>query len=64
MIQIVAWKCIRLAIQTLNRDIVLTKICNDLLPTAAALGKRSYQNHDGTNSNDSYWKTSSVCIYV
>jgi len=64
MIQIVAWKCIRLAIQTLNRDIVLTKICNDLLPTAAALSKRSYQNHDGTNSNDSYWKRSSVRIYV
>ena len=32
-IQTIAWKCLQLAIQRLNRDVVLAKICNDLLPT-------------------------------
>ncbi|OEU11291.1 hypothetical protein FRACYDRAFT_246405 [Fragilariopsis cylindrus CCMP1102] len=47
IINTIAWKCLQLAIQRINRDVVLAKICNDLLPTAAALCKRSYQNHDG-----------------
>ena len=33
-----------MAIQRINRDVLLTKICNDLLPTATALCKRKYQN--------------------
>jgi hypothetical protein len=39
----IAWKCLKLlAIQRINQDVLLTKICNDLLPTAAALCKRKY----------------------
>jgi hypothetical protein len=37
---------LKLAIQRINRDVLLTKICNDLLPTATVLCKRKYQNND------------------
>jgi hypothetical protein len=42
----IAWKCLKLAIQRINRDVLITKVCNDLLSTAAALCKRKYQNND------------------
>ena len=38
-IQIIAWKCLTLALQQINRDVVLTKICNDILPSHAKLFK-------------------------
>ena len=45
-IQTIAWKCLSLAIQRIRRDVLVTKVCNELLPTAATLYKRNYQNHD------------------
>ncbi|OEU15138.1 hypothetical protein FRACYDRAFT_239817 [Fragilariopsis cylindrus CCMP1102] len=42
----IAWKCLKLATRRINRDVLLTKICNDLLPTATVLRKRKYQNSD------------------
>jgi hypothetical protein len=38
----IAWKRSSLAIPRINRDVILTKICNDLLPTATTLYKRMY----------------------
>jgi hypothetical protein len=35
-----------LAIQQINRDVLITKVCNDLLPTANTLCKMKYQHHD------------------
>jgi hypothetical protein len=35
-----------LAIQRINRDVLITKVCNDLLPTADTLCKMKYQHHD------------------
>jgi hypothetical protein len=46
VIEIISWKCLSLAIQLINRDVLTTKICNDLLPTAATLCKMKYQHHD------------------
>jgi hypothetical protein len=45
-IEIIAWKCLSLAIQQINRDVLITKVCNDLLPTADTLCKMRYQHHD------------------
>jgi hypothetical protein len=45
-IELIAWKCLSLAIQQINRDVLITKVCNDLLPTAGKLCKMKYQNHD------------------
>jgi hypothetical protein len=45
-IGIIAWKCLSLAIQRINRDVLITKVCNDLLPTADTLCQMRYQNHD------------------
>ena len=42
----VAWKSLSMAISGLHRDVVLTKICNDLLPTASTLFKIKYQYQD------------------
>ena len=46
VIEIVSWKCLSLAIQRINRDVLITKICNDLLPTADTLCRMKYQHHD------------------
>jgi hypothetical protein len=46
VIEIISWKCLSLAIQRINRDVLITKVCNDLLPTAATLCKMKYQHHD------------------
>ena len=45
-IQIIAWKCLSLAIQRIRRDVLITKVCNELLPTADTLYRRKYQNHN------------------
>jgi hypothetical protein len=45
-IQILAWKCLSLAIQRIRRDVLTTKVCNELLPTADTLYRRKYQNHN------------------
>jgi hypothetical protein len=45
-IEIISWKCLSLAIQQINRDVLITKVCNDLLPTATTLCKMKYQHHD------------------
>jgi hypothetical protein len=45
-IEDISWKCLALAIRRINRNVVLTKVCNDLLPTSATLHKMRYQNHD------------------
>jgi predicted ATPase len=45
--EIIAWKFLSLAIiQQINRDVLITKVYNDLLPTADTLCKMRYQNHD------------------
>jgi hypothetical protein len=41
----IAWKCLKLAIQRINRDVLLTKICNDLLPTATVNNEAIDQIH-------------------
>jgi hypothetical protein len=41
-VTMIAWK----SLLRINRDVVITKICNDLLPTAETLYKRNYQNHN------------------
>jgi hypothetical protein len=46
IIEIIAWKCLSLAIQRIDRDVLITKVCNDLLPTADTLYKMRYQYHD------------------
>jgi hypothetical protein len=38
-IEIIARKCLSLAIQQINQDVLITKVCNDLLPTADTLCK-------------------------
>jgi hypothetical protein len=45
-IEIISWKCLSLTIQRINRDVLITKVCNDLLPTADTLCKMKYQHHD------------------
>jgi hypothetical protein len=45
-IEIISWKCMSLAIQRINRDVLITKVCNDLLPTAKTLCRMKYQHHD------------------
>jgi len=42
----IAWKSFQIAVQRMRRDVLITKVCNDLLPTAEALYKRKYQTHD------------------
>jgi len=46
IIEVIAWKCLSLAIQRIDRDVLITKVCNDLLPTAETLYKMRYQHHD------------------
>ena len=38
-IQSIAWKCLNLGLKRIDREVVLAKICNDLLPTATTLHK-------------------------
>jgi hypothetical protein len=45
-IEDIARKCLALAIQRIRRNVLLTKICNNLLPTSATLQKMRYQHHD------------------
>jgi hypothetical protein len=45
-IEIIAWKCFSLALQQINRDVLITKLCNDLLLPATTLCKMKYQHHD------------------
>ena len=35
----IAWKCLNLGLKRIDREVVLVKICNDLLPTATTLLK-------------------------
>ena len=42
----IAWKCLNLGLKRINREVVLVKICNDLLPTATTLLKWKWQDHD------------------
>ena len=46
IVQIISWKSLSLAVQRIQRDVLLTKVCNDLLPTAVTLHKMRYQNND------------------
>ena len=40
----IAWMSFKLAVNRIRRDVLVTKVCNDLLPTAEALCKRKYQS--------------------
>ena len=42
----IAWKCLNLGLKRIDREVILVKICNDLLPTATKLLKWKWQNHD------------------
>ena len=44
--EIVAWKSLSIGIRRTGRDVLTTKVCNDLMPTAASLKKRKYQLND------------------
>ena len=46
IVNIISWKSLSLAVQRIQRDVLLTKVCNDLLPTAVTLHKMQYQNND------------------
>ena len=46
VIQIIAWKCLTLALQCIYRDVVLTKICNNIFPTHAKLFKEQQRSND------------------
>ena len=35
----ITWKCLNLGLKKINREVILVKICNDLLPTATTLLK-------------------------
>ena len=41
VVQIIAWKFLTLLLQHINRDVVLTKICNNQLPTDIKLVKEN-----------------------
>jgi hypothetical protein len=45
-IKAIAWKYLALAIKRIRRNMLITKVCNDLLPTSATLQKMKYQHHD------------------
>ena len=38
-VQTIVWKCLKLGLKRLDREVVLVKICNNLLPTATTLQK-------------------------
>ena len=38
-IQDIAWKSLSLAAQQIHNPVLLTKVCNDILPTASTLQK-------------------------
>jgi hypothetical protein len=44
IINTIAWKSLSLAVRRINRSVILTKVSNDLLPTAETLKKYNYQN--------------------
>jgi hypothetical protein len=46
VINTIAWKSLSLAVRRINRSVILTKVSNDLLPTAETLKKFKYQNSD------------------
>ena len=43
---IIAWKSLSCGIRRIGRQCLVTKICNDLLPTAVTLQRWKYQTHD------------------
>jgi hypothetical protein len=45
-IGMISWKSLSLAIQRIQRNVLITKVYNDLLLTAATLYKQRYQEHD------------------
>ena len=45
-IQDIAWKSLSLAAQRIHNPVLLTKVCNDILPTASTLQKWNYQETD------------------
>ena len=45
-VQVIAWKSLSLGINRINRTVLVTKICNRLLPTAVNLKKWHWQSHD------------------
>ena len=44
--EIIAWKSLSIGIRRIRREVLTTKVCNDLMPTAASLKKRKYQFND------------------
>jgi len=46
VIGVIAWKCLALATRRISRTVILTKVCNDLLPTAVTLQEHKYQHHN------------------
>ena len=46
LIQLIAWKSLSCGIRRVQRNCLVTKICNDLLPTAVTLRKWNYQQND------------------
>ena len=42
----IVWKCLNLGLKRIDREVVLVKVCNDLLPTATTLPKCKWQSHD------------------
>ena len=42
----IAWKCLNLGLKRIDGEVVLVKICNDLLPTVTILQKWKWQSHD------------------
>ena len=45
-VQSITWKCLNLGLKWIDREVVLVKICNNLLSTATTLQKWKRQAHD------------------
>ena len=46
VVEEIEWKCLSLAIKRIHREVITTKCCNDLLPTALTLATQEYQDTD------------------
>ena len=42
----IEWRCLTIAINRIQRPVLTTKCCNNLLPTALSLYKRKYQDNN------------------
>lgn len=44
--EIIAWKSLSVGIKRIAREVLVTKVCNDIMPTSVSLKKRRYQSNE------------------